>query len=197
MEKIMLTGITGFVGQRLARALLDSGKSVRALVRDPSRIPFQHEKLEWVVGDVRDPARVEEALQGCQSAYYLVHGMQEGDGFEHEEAKAAQVFTGACRKARVGRIIYLGGLGDDSTPLSPHLRSRHLTGDILRIPGIPVIEFRASIVIGKGSTSFSIVSALVNRLPFFIEPANLTAACQPIHVDDLIAYLLRALDLPL
>jgi uncharacterized protein YbjT (DUF2867 family) len=194
MQKIMLTGITGFVGGRLALKLLEEGFSIRALVRNPDRVSFQHERLELVAGDIRDPERVDGALQGCETAIYLVHGMQEGPDFEYLEAKAAQVFAAGCRKAGIRRIIYLGGLGEEGSNLSPHLRSRHLTGDVLRIPGIPVIEFRASIVIGKGSTSFAIVSALVNRLPFFVEPVHLTALCQPIHVDDLLTYLRAAVE---
>ena len=192
LEKIMLTGITGFVGERLARKLLDSGKSIRALVRNPSRVTWSHPALELVAGDVRDAARVRLAMEGCTTAYYLVHGLAEDSAFEHEEAKAAQVFASAGRLSGIGRIVYLGGLGDESTPLSPHLRSRHLTGDILRIPGIPVTEFRASIVIGRGSTSFAILSSLVRRLPFFVEPRNLKAECQPIHVSDLMTYLTDA-----
>ncbi len=188
----MLTGITGFVGERLARKLLDSGKSIRALVRNPSRVTWSHPALELVAGDVRDAARVRLAMEGCTTAYYLVHGLAEDSAFEHEEAKAAQVFASAGRLSGIGRIVYLGGLGDESTPLSPHLRSRHLTGDILRIPGIPVTEFRASIVIGRGSTSFAILSSLVRRLPFFVEPRNLKAECQPIHVSDLMTYLTDA-----
>ncbi len=189
LEKIMLTGITGFVGERLARILLDSGKSVRALVRNPSRVTWSHPALELISGDVRNADRVREAMEGCSTAYYLVHGLAEDSAFEHEEAKAAQVFASSCRLSGIGRVVYLGGLGDEATPLSPHLRSRHLTGDILRIPGIPVTEFRASVVIGRGSTSFSILSSLVRRLPFFVEPRNLRAECQPIHVSDLMAYL--------
>jgi uncharacterized protein YbjT (DUF2867 family) len=194
LEKIMLTGITGFVGSRLADAILKGGGSIRALVRNPGRVVLSHPALELVEGDVRDPRAVREALRGCESAVYLVHGLAEGPSFEHEEAKAAAVFATACRQEGVRKIVYLGGLGDESEALSPHLRSRHLTGEILRIPGIPVTEFRASIVIGRGSTSYSIISALVRRLPFFIEPANLRAECQPIHVSDLTAYLTAALD---
>lgn len=190
LEKIMLTGITGFVGERLARALLDTGHPVRALVRNPSKVTWSHPELELIQGDVRDSERVLKALEGCKTAYYLIHGLAENSAFEHEEAKSAQVFAFSCRLAGISRIVYLGGLGDDSAALSPHLRSRHLTGDILRIPGIPVTEFRASVVIGRGSTSFAILSSLVRRLPFFVEPRNLRAECQPIHVDDLMAFLL-------
>lgn len=190
LEKIMLTGITGFVGERLAKVLLDSGLRVRALVRNPARLTWSHPGLEVVKGDVREAAQVREAMEGCSRAYYLVHGLAEDSAFEHEEAKAAQVFASSCRLAGIKKIIYLGGLGDTTVSLSPHLRSRHLTGDILRIPGIPVTEFRASIVIGRGSTSFAILSSLVRRLPFFVEPRNLKAECQPIHVDDLLSYLI-------
>ena len=95
------------------------------------------------------------------------------------------------------RIIYLGGLGDDADPnLSPHLRSRHEVGQILRDSGVETVEFRASMVIGAGSLSFELVKSLTDRLPVMLCPRWLTTPTQPIAVDDVLAYLLAAKDLP-
>ena len=95
------------------------------------------------------------------------------------------------------RIIYLGGLGDDADPkLSPHLRSRHEVGKILRDSGVETIEFRASMVIGAGSLSFELMKSLTDRLPVMLCPRWLTTPTQPIAVDDVLAYLLAAKDLP-
>ncbi len=135
--------------------------------------------------------------QGVHTAYYLVHLMSGSKDFEQEDRQAALNFAGAAKKAGVRRIIYLGGLGDDTDPkLSPHLRSRHEVGTILRESGAEVIEFRASVVIGAGSLSFDLVKALTDRLPLMICPRWLTTLTQPIAVDDVLAYLLAANDLP-
>ena len=138
-----------------------------------------------------------EALQGVHTAYYLVHLMSGSKDFEKEDRQAALNFAGAAKKAGVRRIIYLGGLGDDADPkLSPHLRSRHEVGKILRDSGVETIEFRASLVIGTGSLSFDLVKSLTDRLPVMLCPRWLTTPTQPIAVDDVLAYLLAAKDLP-
>jgi uncharacterized protein YbjT (DUF2867 family) len=112
------------------------------------------------------------------------------------DREAAREFGRAAREAGVRRIIYLGGLGEPNDDLSAHLKSRQETGDILRQSGVPVVEFRASIVIGSGSLSFEMVRALVERLPVLICPKWVSVAAQPIAIEDLIAYLVAALDLP-
>src|SRR5213082_655219 len=117
--------------------------------------------------------------------------------FEREDRQAATNFAEAARKAGVERIIYLGGLGDDSLPgLSPHLRSRHEVGKILRDSGVETIEFRASVVVGAGSLSFDLMKSLTDRLPVMICPRWLSTATQPVAVDDVLAYLLAARELP-
>ena len=152
---------------------------------------------EIVQGDVLDPASLDEALQGVHTAYYLVHLMSGSKDFEKEDRQAATNFAQAAKKAGVRRIIYLGGLGDDADPkLSPHLRSRHEVGKILRDSGVETIEFRASLVIGTGSLSFDLVKSLTDRLPVMLCPRWLTTPTQPIAVDDVLAYLLAAKDLP-
>ena len=114
--------------------------------------------------------------------------------FEDEDREAAQNFADAAREAGVRRIVYLGGLGEESQELSPHLRSRQEVGEILRQSGCEVIEFRASIVIGSGSLSFELVRALVQRLPIMICPKWVSVETQPIAVEDLLDYLVAAID---
>jgi len=187
-KKIMLTGATGFVGRALAERLLAEGHSIRALMRDPGKSTLAHPSLEVIAGDVRDPQAVRDAMRGCNLAYYLVHGLGEPGSFEHEEALSAQVFTHCSNESGLERILYLGGLGNADAD-SPHLRSRHLTGKILALGRAKVLEFRASIVLGAGSTSYEIMKALVARVPVIPDPRNLRELCQPIHVDDLLDYL--------
>jgi uncharacterized protein YbjT (DUF2867 family) len=195
---ILLTGGTGYVGGRLIPLLEKQGVRLRCLARSPEKMrPRVQSGTEIVQGDVLDLASLDRALQGVQTAYYLVHLMSGSKDFEKEDRQAATNFAQAARNAGVRRIIYLGGLGDDADPkLSPHLRSRHEVGQILRDSGAETIEFRASLVIGTGSLSFDLVKSLTDRLPVMLCPRWLTTPSQPIAVDDVLAYLLAAKDLP-
>jgi lipocalin/uncharacterized protein YbjT (DUF2867 family)/ligand-binding SRPBCC domain-containing protein len=129
-------------------------------------------------------------------AYYLVHSMASGPSFAAHDREAAANFGRAARRAGVRRIIYLGGLADDADSLSTHLKSRVETGEALRDSGVPVVEFRASIVIGAGSLSFEMLRALVERLPAMICPRWVATRTQPVAIDDVLAYLRAALGLP-
>lgn len=195
---VLLTGGTGYVGGRLIPVLEKRGVALRCLARNPDKLrPLVAAATEVVPGDVLDGAALERALQGVTTAYYLVHLMSGSKDFEKDDRRAALNFAQAAQKAGVQRIIYLGGLGDDADPeLSPHLRSRHEVGAILRGSGVETIEFRASMVIGAGSLSFDLVKALTDRLPVMLCPRWLTTPTQPIAVDDIVAYLAAALDLP-
>jgi uncharacterized protein YbjT (DUF2867 family) len=150
---------------------------------------------ELVRGDLLQPASLAPAFSGVDTAFYLVHSMQAGPEFETQEHEAAANFAQAAREAGVRRIIYLGGLAHGGE-LSPHMRSRAETGNILRSSGIPVIEFQASIVIGSGSASFEMMRALVERLPVMITPRWVNTAAQPIAIEDVIEYLAAAVRLP-
>ena len=193
---ILLTGATGYVGGRLLRRLEASGRPVRCLVRDGSRFGSRAATTEVVEGDCLDEASLDRALAGVHCAYYLVHSMAGGRDFEDRDRRAAANFGRAAARAGVKRIIYLGGLTDASGSLSAHLRSRAETGEVLRASGVPVVEFRSSIIIGAGSLSFEMIQALVERLPIMVCPRWVATLTQPIAIDDVIAYLEAALDLP-
>ncbi len=194
---ILLTGATGYVGGRLRRVLEDRGHRLRCLSRRPEGLTDRvREGTEVVVGDVHQPETLTPAFEGVDTAYYLIHSMGSGENFEERDRVAARNFAEAASRAGVQRIIYLGGLahGDD---LSPHLRSRHETGKILGETGVPVLELRASIILGSGSISFEMVRALVERLPVMITPLWVDVEAQPIAIDDVLDYLGAALDVPL
>ena len=196
---VLLTGATGYVGGRLLGVLERDGRRVRCLARRPGDLAARAApSTEVVRGDVLDRASLDAALRGVDAAYYLVHAMGSAGGdFEAEEQTGARNFAEAAQAAGVGRIVYLGGLAAGGADLSAHLRSRRRVGDVLRRAGVPVVEFRASIVIGSGSLSFELVRALTERLPVMITPRWVAARAQPIAVDDLLRYLRAALDLPL
>ncbi len=195
---VLLAGASGYVGGRLLPLLERQPVALRCLARNPDKLrPLVKEPTQVVRGDVLDPSSLDEALRGVHTAYYLVHLMSGSKNFEKEDRRAATNFAQAASGAGVRRIIYLGGLGDDADPdLSPHLRSRHEVGRILKESGVETIEFRASLVIGTGSLSFDLVKSLTDRLPVMLCPRWLTTPTQPVAVDDVLAYLLAANDLP-
>lgn len=196
-DLILLTGATGYIGGRLLQALEHSGHQVRCLARRPDVLRTRvAPATEIVKADCLDRASLLQAMQGVHTAYYLVHSMGSVGSFEQEDRVAARNFAEAAQAVGVRRIVYLGGLGEDREDLSAHLRSRHEVADILRSSGIPIIEFRASIVIGSGSLSFEMIRALVQRLPVMICPRWVSVKTQPIAVEDVVAYLIAALQLP-
>ncbi|UCF21552.1 MAG: SDR family oxidoreductase [Gemmatimonadota bacterium] len=190
----LLTGASGYVGGRLLHALERRGERVRCLARRPE---FMQAKLgprtEVVRGDVLDYETLRPAMAGVQTAYYMIHSMGSEGDFEKQDRRAAENFARAAREAGVRRIIYLGGLGREPG-LSRHLRSRQEVGRVLRDSGLTTIEFRASIVIGSGSLSFEMIRALVEKLPVMVTPRWVSSRAQPLAIEDLIDYLVAALD---
>lgn len=194
MKKILLTGATGYVGNHLLRVLEHQNYHVRCLVRSKRA----HLK-DQVVGNVLDKTSLLPAFAGIETAFYLIHSMGDEGDFAEQDRIAARNFAEAANEAGVKRIIYLGGLGADEENLSDHLSSRHEVGDILRryASQVVILELRASIVIGAGSLSYEMVRALCERLPFMITPKWVWEKTQPIAIDDLLNYLLEAIEIPL
>ena len=195
---VLVTGATGYIGGRLVPLLLKAGYPVRVMVRDPIRLQGRSwlEQVEVVKGDVLEPDTLDQALEGIDMAYYLIHSMRGGDDFHERDIRAAQNFGAAAKGQHVQRIIYLGGLGDGSSELSQHLRSRQNTGEALRESGIPVTEFRAGIIVGSGSLSFEMIRYLTERVPIMICPRWIETRIQPLGIRETLEYLVSALDTP-
>jgi uncharacterized protein YbjT (DUF2867 family) len=173
------------------------GVRLRCLTRRPGNLRGQVSgDAEVAEADALELKSLADALKDVDTAYYLVHSMGARGDFEQSDRQAAANFAEAAKQNGVRRIIYLGGLGGSDGSLSPHLRSRQEVGDILRTSGAQVIEFRASIILGSGSLSFELIRALVERLPVMICPRWVATPTQPIAVEDVLAYLVAALDLP-
>ncbi len=198
-DLVLVTGATGYVGGRLVPRLMEAGYRVRVLVRDPARLQGRNwlEQVEVFQGDVFDNDSLERALAGVQAAYYLIHSMMAGKDFKERDRIAAENFSQAAETAQIGRIIYLGGLGDPETDLSKHLRSRQQTGETLRSRNVPVLEFRAGVIVGEGSLSFEMIRYLTERLPAMICPRWVFTRTQPISIRNVLDYLVAGLEIPL
>ncbi len=185
---VLLTGATGYIGGRVLPRLIDDGHRVRCLVRDPDRarrtLP---EGSDIVRGDVVSGGGVEDALQGIEVAYYLVHSMGAGgDDFAHRDRTAARGFALAAKAAGVRRVVYLGGLEGE---VSEHLRSRAEVAEVLAADGPPLVHVRAAMVIGSGSASFQILERLVRRLPLMVTPRWIDTRSQPVAIADVVGTL--------
>lgn len=191
--KVLVTGATGYIGGRLIPRLLAAGHAVRVLVRDAQRIQGRDwaRNVEVAVGDVLDPATLTAAVAGVDAAFYLVHSMNGAGGFREIDREAAHNFAAAGSSLR--RVIYLGGLQPAGDHASTHLASRAEVGEILRAT-LPVLELRAGPIIGAGSASFEMVRYLTERLPAMIAPRWIGNRVQPIGIDDVLAYLMAAIE---
>jgi uncharacterized protein YbjT (DUF2867 family) len=195
-RSILLTGATGYVGGRLLQALEDDGLPVRCLARRPEVLAGRVGANTTIVpGDCLDRGSLDAALRGIDTAFYLVHSLGSNGSFAEQDRRAASNFGDAARVAGVRRIVFVGGLGEPGDDLSEHLESRQATGEALRASGVPVIEFRASIILGSGSLSFELIRALVERLPAMVCPSWVRTKAQPIHIQDVIGYLMASMAL--
>lgn len=200
----LVTGATGYVGGKLSERLLGEGRRVRALARDPSRLA-PREGLEAAHGDLLSGNGLAAALEGCATAYYLVHSMEArpageaaagNGGFAGNDRRAAENFAAAARAAGVERVVYLGGLAPSDGPPSPHIASRLEVEDILLEAAPAATSLRASILIGAGSSSFRMLVRLVERLRLLPLPAWRTNRTQPIAERDAIEFLARTPRVP-
>jgi uncharacterized protein YbjT (DUF2867 family) len=191
----LVTGATGYIGSRLLRRLTAEGRPVRALARRPELLT----DVDVVRGDLLTGDGLEQALDGCETAYYFVHSMEAAAGngnFAGRDRQMAEAFGQAAARAGVERIVYLGGIVPAKRPLSPHLSSRLEVEEILlgAVPGSTAL--RASIVIGAGSSSFRILVRLVERLRVLPMPRWRANRTQPIDERDVIEYLARTPQVP-
>lgn len=184
--RIAVAGATGFVGRALVPALLSDGHEPVALARHPSAIAGATSHTV----DIGDENAVRLALSGCEAAYYLVHSL-ERDDFRSRDQHLAETFGRAAAAVGVGRIVYVGGLGQQ--PESEHLMSRQETGRALAIANVPVVELRAAVVLGAGSISFEMLRYLTERLPVMVCPRWVRTRIQPVALRDMLCYLLEAL----
>ncbi|MFB0566789.1 MAG: DUF2867 domain-containing protein [Candidatus Aminicenantaceae bacterium] len=192
--KVLLTGATGYVGRRLWEKLeQDKTTCLRLFVRNTKKLHININAVEVFEGSTFDRESLKKALAGIDTAYYLIHSMGAGKGFDELDRISAENFRDECINAGVRRIIYLGGLGDKSTA-SKHLLSRIETGEILsaRPDKIQTLWFRAAVIIGSGSASFEIVRHLVQKLPVIVAPWWIRTKTQPIGVSDVLDYLYKA-----
>jgi uncharacterized protein YbjT (DUF2867 family) len=194
-RRVLLTGATGFIGRRVYPALIDAGWDVSSASRDAEQRARTDPERRWLKLDVQQPATVEAALEGMDAVLYLIHAMGQAGDFEAKERAAAETLLRAAERGNVRRIVYLGGVAP-AGEASKHLRSRLLTGDVLRAGKVPTIELRAGMIVGPGGLSWRMVRDLAARLPFMILPSWLQNHSQPIAVDDVVAALVRALELP-
>jgi uncharacterized protein YbjT (DUF2867 family) len=195
--KILVVGASGYIGGRLVPRLVGREHDLTLMSRDARPLAARFPGINVVSADLLAPTTLAPALEGIETAYYLAHSMRAGErGFAERDRQAARDFGRASASAGVSRIVYLGGLGDDAVNLSHHLTSRHETGAELAAHGVPVLEFRAAVIIGSGSASFEILRHLTERLPIMITPRWVGTRCQPIGVGDVLDYLVGALDRP-
>ncbi|MBU6450469.1 MAG: DUF2867 domain-containing protein [Cyanobacteria bacterium REEB67] len=195
---VMVTGATGYVGGRLVPRLIEAGYRVRASGRSLSKLESRpwasHPDVELVALDILDKESLTAALQDCFAAFYFVHSMnRHASDFADFDRKAAVTMAEACAAQKVGRIIYLSGLGEEGAELSKHLRSRAEVAKILEEGTVPVTVLRAGMILGSGSTSFEILRYLVERLPVMVTPRWLQTPSQPIAIRNVLHYLIACL----
>jgi uncharacterized protein YbjT (DUF2867 family) len=190
--RVLVTGITGYVGSALAPRLLAAGHEVVGLARDPSRVTLD---VPVVQGDAVAGTGLDEALEGVDVAYYLIHSMEPApaaDGYAVRDRRAAENVRDAVRRAGTERVVYLGGPVPPDRAPSAHLRSRLEVEETLLTATASSIALRASIVIGPRSRSFRFLVRLVERLPVIPLPPWREFRTQPIDGRDVLSFLVNA-----
>ncbi len=200
--KILLTGATGYIGQRLLPLLVADGHEVVCLVRDARRFALPdtlpealRAQVSVAQGDLLQPDTLADLPLDIDAAYYLVHSMSgHGEDFYQLEQQSAHHFTQYLDRTGARQVIYLSGIANDHD-LSIHLRSRSAVEHVLaKAARARVTVLRASIIISSGSASFEIIRDLVEKLPVMVTPRWLNSRCQPLGIRDVMFYLLAVLD---
>jgi uncharacterized protein YbjT (DUF2867 family) len=202
--RVIILGATGFIGLRLVPSLIDRGVSIRLLVRSPSKVSddIQSGKnVEIIQGDLLTGDGLKDALEGVDTAYYLVHSMGGKSLFRNieyaeKDKRAASNFIKVADMSGLKRIIYLGALGEKGEELSEHLESRAEVAGILSSGTAKATILRAAIIIGAGGASFEMLRYLVERLPVMGCPKWIETRIQPIALRDVLQYLVGCLDTP-
>jgi uncharacterized protein YbjT (DUF2867 family) len=193
-DPVLLTGASGYVGSYLLEELTRRDAAVRALARDPDRARSRLTAgADIRRGDAVTGAGLREALDGCRTAYYLIHSMGRGASgradFAERDRQAAVNFGEAARDTGVQRVVYLGGLGPTDADASEHLRSRHEVAGLLRERVPELVYVRAAMIIGAGSASFEMLRHLVRRLPAMVTPRWIDTRSQPVAIQDVVRAL--------
>jgi uncharacterized protein YbjT (DUF2867 family) len=197
--RILVTGVSGYVGAALVPALQQGGHDVRGFARSPERVAAAGVLLDdLVTGDALTGKGLGEAMEGVEAAYYLIHSMEgpAGGAFPEQERRAAEHFARAAQAAGVRRVVYLGGLVPQDGAVSRHLASRLAVEDALLGAAPEAIALRASIVIGARSRSFRFLVRLIERLPVLALPAWRVNRTRPIDGRDVLAFLAAAATAP-
>ncbi|RZM29791.1 MAG: SDR family oxidoreductase [Pedobacter sp.] len=190
--KILLTGATGYIAQRLLPILLDQGHEIVCSVRDAARFNKSkyppESKIEVIEADLLDQKTLSSIPKDIDAAYYLVHSMSAGGDFNKNEELSAQNFIEAIDRTNAKQVIYLSGI-INGEELSKHLESRKKVEEVLNTGKTPVTTLRAGIIVGSGSASFEIIRDIVEKLPVMIAPKWLLTKCQPIAIRNVVEFL--------
>jgi uncharacterized protein YbjT (DUF2867 family) len=195
--RILVTGATGYIGGRLVPRLLEQGHEVVCMSRNPQLLTLDpwRDQVDVVAADVLDADSLDDAIGGCDVAYFLIHAMKESPRrFAEQGRRGAANFRDAADRAGLRRIIYLGGLGKEDDVLSDHLASRQEVGSELGLGRTPVTELRAAVIIGSGSMSFEMIRHLTEVLPVMMTPPWVETKCQPIAVRNVLEILVSLVD---